>query len=154
MSITHCLWFESGEGLANWLYQRPMLGFYNIKRELRGSVGDDLETRFMTPFDVGWDFLVKFNHEFTGKKALEKIAKERKRTVVTLEWNAEDIGKTFATRFMPGKRGVRIFRFRVIHSGMRNKRMKDLFTAPIRYLQVKKKLELLREESYPTHITV
>ncbi len=98
-------WFESGEGLANWLYQRPMLGFYNIKRELRGSVGDDLETRFMTPFDVGWDFLVKFNHEFTGKAALEKIAKERKRTVVTLEWNAEDIGKTFATRFMPGKDG-------------------------------------------------
>lgn len=96
-------WFESGEGLANYLYQNPMTAFYNIKRELRGSVGDDLETRFMTPYDVGWDFLVKFNHEFTGKEALEKLSKERRRTPVTLEWNAEDVGKVFATRLCPGE---------------------------------------------------
>lgn len=49
------------------LYQHPETAFYNIKRYLLGSVGDDLESRFMTPFDVGWDFLVKFNHDFTGK---------------------------------------------------------------------------------------
>lgn len=96
-------WFESDEGLANYLYQNPMTAFYNIKRELRGSVGDNLETRFMTPYDVGWDFLVKFNHEFTGKEALEKLSKERRRTPVTLEWNAEDVGKVFATRLCPGE---------------------------------------------------
>lgn len=97
-------WFESGEGLRDYLYQHPTTALYNIKRELRGSIGDDLETRFMTPFDVGWDFLVKFNHEFTGREALEKLAKEpRRRTPVTLEWNAEDVGKVFATRLCPGE---------------------------------------------------
>lgn len=96
-------WFESGEGMANYLYQHPMTSFYNIKRELKGSVGDDLESRFMTPFDVGWSFLVKFNHEFTGRAALEKLAKEHKRTCVTLEWNADDVAAVYATRLRPGE---------------------------------------------------
>lgn len=96
-------WFESGEGLANYLYQRPQTAFYNIMRSLQGSVGNELESRFMTPYDVGWGFLVKFNHEFTGKAALEKISKEAHRTCVTLEWNADDIAAVYATRFRPGE---------------------------------------------------
>ncbi len=96
-------WFESGEGMAEYYYQRPMSAFYNIKRTLSGSVGDDLETRFMTPFDVGWDFLVKFNHDFTGREALEKLSQERRRTPVTLEWNGEDVCAVFATRLIPGE---------------------------------------------------
>jgi len=96
-------WFESGEGMANYLYQHPMTAFYNIKRELKGSVGEDLETRFMTPFDVGWDFLVKFNHEFTGRAALEQLSKERRRACVTLEWNADDVAAVYATRLRPGE---------------------------------------------------
>ena len=65
-------------------------------------MGDDLESRFMTPFDVGWDFLVKFNHDFTGKDALLKLAEEKRRTAVTLEWNGEDVGKIFTTKLIPG----------------------------------------------------
>lgn len=89
-------WFESGEGLANFLYQRPMQALYNIKRELTGSVGDDLESRFVTPYDTGIGFLIKFNHDFPGKAALEKMKDHPARTCVTLEWNAEDVGKVFA----------------------------------------------------------
>lgn len=96
-------WFESGDGLANYLYQHPETAFYNIKRYLLGSVGDDLDSRFMTPFDVGWDFLVKFNHDFTGKDALLKLAEEKRRTAVTLEWNGEDVGKIFTTKLIPGE---------------------------------------------------
>lgn len=95
-------WFESDEGLANYLRQNPMSAFYNIKRELKGSVGDDLQSRFMTPYDVGWDFLVKFNHDFTGRAALEKLAEKRTRTCVTLEWNADDVAAVYATRLRPG----------------------------------------------------
>lgn len=96
-------WFESGKGLADYLYQRPMTAFYNIKRILLGSVGDDLETRFMTPYDVGWDFLIKFNHDFIGKESLLKLSKEQHRKPVTLEWNPEDVAKVFATRLRPGE---------------------------------------------------
>jgi len=96
-------WFESGDGLRDYLYQRPATAYYNIKRKLVGSVGEDLETRFMTPYDVGWDFLVKFDHDFTGKEALQKQAENRTRTCVTLEWNADDVGAVFATRLRPGE---------------------------------------------------
>ena len=96
-------WFESGDGLRDYLYQRPATAYYNIKRKLVGSAGEDLETRFMTPYDVGWDFLVKFDHDFTGKEALQKQAENRTRTCVTLEWNADDVGAVFATRLRPGE---------------------------------------------------
>ena len=96
-------WFESDAGMAKYMYEHPMQAFYNIKRELKGSVGDDLETRFMTPFDVGWDFLVKFNHEFTGRAALEELAKQRRRTPVTLEWNPQDVAAVYATMLTPGE---------------------------------------------------
>lgn len=97
-------WFESTEDMTAWMYGNPMSSWYNINRKLVGSVGSDLESRFMTPYDVGWDFLVKFNHEFTGRKALEQISKKPDRTVVTLEWNGDDVGKVFATQFKPGEK--------------------------------------------------
>lgn len=97
-------WFESGTGLANYLYQHPETAYYNIKRTLTGSVGDNLETRFMTPYDVGWDFLVKFDHDFTGKESLQKLAENRTRTCVTLEWSADDVAAVFATRLRPGEK--------------------------------------------------
>lgn len=96
-------WFETSDEMAAWMYAHPMNSFYNIARKLTGSVGNDLETRFMTPYDVGWDFLIKFNHHFTGRKALEELAKKPRRTVVTLEWNGDDVGKVFATQFKPGE---------------------------------------------------
>lgn len=95
-------WFESGEGLAGWCYQNPMKSTYNIARKLTGSVGDDLESRFVTPYDIGLGFLIKLNHEFTGRAVLEKLAANPPRTLATLEWNAEDVGKVFATRLTPG----------------------------------------------------
>ncbi len=95
-------WLESGEGLAQWCYANPAKCTYNLARKLTGSLGDDLESRFVTPYDVGLGYLVKFNHEFTGRAALEEIAQNPPRTIATLEWNAEDVGHVFATRLTPG----------------------------------------------------
>ncbi|MDR0585126.1 MAG: hypothetical protein LBG57_12405 [Treponema sp.] len=91
-------WYETS-GLAEYLADKPMLGFNNLNRRLRGSVGNDLESRFVTPYDNDWGSRVKFNHEFTGRAALEKIAKNPPRKVVTLEWNADDVGAVYAAQF-------------------------------------------------------
>jgi glycine cleavage system aminomethyltransferase T len=90
-------WYET-PGLAEYLAERPELGFFNLNRRLRGSVGNDLECRFVTPYDNRWDSRVKFNHEFTGRAALENIAKNPPRRVVTLEWNADDVAAVYATQ--------------------------------------------------------
>jgi glycine cleavage system aminomethyltransferase T len=91
-------WYET-PGLAEYLADKPGLGFFNLNRRLRGSVGNDLESRFVTPYDNDWGSRVKFNHEFTGRAALEKIAKNPPRKIVTLEWNADDVGAVYATQF-------------------------------------------------------
>lgn len=93
-------WMESEPELAQYFMENPMLGSHNMNRRLHGSVGDELQSRFVTPYDLGWGFLVNYNHDFKGKEALEKLVKNPPRTVVTLEWNAEDVGAVFATQFM------------------------------------------------------
>ncbi|WEV56210.1 aminomethyl transferase family protein [Ligilactobacillus acidipiscis] len=97
-------WFESEsgtyEGFSEFL-QGNMLAVANQKRELRGSVGDELATRFVTPYDVGWGNLIKFTHDFPGKQALEDLRDhpEKQRHVVTLEWNSKDIADVYQSQF-------------------------------------------------------
>ena len=96
-------WFESEdagfEGLVQYLQSRPGLGYTNENRRLLGSVGEELDMRFVTPFDVGWNSLVKFDHDFTGRATLEKIAENPPRAVVTLEWNVDDIMDIYGSQF-------------------------------------------------------
>ena len=66
-------------------------------------MGDDLQARFVTPYDVGWDFLIKYNHDFIGKEALLEMSKKPQKKCVTLEWNAEDVAEVFATMLRPGE---------------------------------------------------
>lgn len=91
-------WFESDPGLAAFLADRPMQSFFNLNRKLVGSVGDDLDARFVTPYDVGWEGLIKFDYEFMGKQALEEMGKNPKRTLVTLEWDPDDVGDIYASQ--------------------------------------------------------
>jgi len=64
-----------------------------------GSASDELSNAWATPYDVGWGYLVNFDHEFPGKAALQKLKENPPRTVVTLEWNADDIGAAYAAQF-------------------------------------------------------
>jgi vanillate/3-O-methylgallate O-demethylase len=88
-------WFESDPGLKAYLEERPTLGALNTGRTLTGS-STNLEDRFVTPYDVGWGFLVNYNHDFPGKAALEAIRDNPPRQLVTLQWNPEDLGRVFA----------------------------------------------------------
>ena len=92
-------WYEDAGMAAFLAAMPPFVGYANNNRLLLGSVGDELEPRFVTPYDLGWGSLVKFNHEFTGRAALETIAANPPRTLATLEWNAEDVAEVFASQF-------------------------------------------------------
>ncbi|MCD8250265.1 MAG: aminomethyl transferase family protein, partial [Lachnospiraceae bacterium] len=91
-------WFED-EDIAKFMWAHPEISWMNINRQLIGSMGDELELRFKTPYDVGWGDLVKYDHEFPGRAALEKIAAEDKNRIVTLEWNAQDVAAVYQTQF-------------------------------------------------------
>jgi vanillate/3-O-methylgallate O-demethylase len=73
-----------------------------------GSIGgsfysNNIEDYYMTPYELGYGPFVKFDHDFIGREALEKIATKPQRKKVTLKWNAEDVAKVFESMFQPGK---------------------------------------------------
>jgi len=73
-----------------------------------GSIGgsfysNDIEDYYMSPYELGYGPFVKFDHDFIGREALEKMAGKPHRKKVTLAWNAEDVVKAFRSLFEPGE---------------------------------------------------
>ncbi len=69
-----------------------------------GSLGgsfysDDIESYYLTPHDLGYWPFVKFDHDFVGREALERIADEPRWRKVTLAWNGEDVAGAMGTLF-------------------------------------------------------
>jgi glycine cleavage system aminomethyltransferase T len=92
--------YDSGEGLKSYIegcigkVPSPFLCTH-----IAGSCSDDRSNFYVTPYDVGWDYLIRFDHDFVGRAALEQIAKNPPAGPVTLVWNAEDVGRVFASWF-------------------------------------------------------
>ncbi len=68
-----------------------------------GSLGgsfrsDNVTDYYLTPFELGYGTTIAFDHDFVGRKALERRAEEKThRTKVTLVWNGEDVAAAFGT---------------------------------------------------------
>lgn len=76
--------------------------------EATGSLGGSFESTniddyYMSPYALGYGPFVKFDHDFIGKEALEKMAGQPQRKKVTFAWNAEDVLKVFASLFEAGE---------------------------------------------------
>ena len=64
-----------------------------------GSAGDDQTAFNVYPGEVGWGYLINFDHDFVGRDALLKVRRNPPRKMVTLEWNADDAADVFASQF-------------------------------------------------------
>jgi glycine cleavage system aminomethyltransferase T len=62
-----------------------------------------MRARYRTPQEVGWGRSIQLDHEFIGRPALEREAANPRRTIVTLEWNDDDVIDIYATHFRPGQ---------------------------------------------------
>jgi vanillate/3-O-methylgallate O-demethylase len=77
--------------------------------EAAGSIGgsfvsEDIEDYYLTPHELGYGFYVKFDHDFIGRDALEKIQDEPHRKKVTFEWNSSDVVEVWRSMFdAPGE---------------------------------------------------
>lgn len=68
---------------------------YEAMASLGGSLySNDIRDYYLTPYDLGYGPFVKFDHEFIGRSALEKI-ENPKRKKVTLVWNGDDMAAVF-----------------------------------------------------------
>jgi glycine cleavage system aminomethyltransferase T len=88
----------TGDDLKAYREWLPANGY-----EGTGSLGgsfysNDISDYYLTPWDLGYGPFVKFDHDFTGREALEKMG-EPKRKKVTLAWNGEDATRAIGTMF-------------------------------------------------------
>ncbi len=72
--------------------------------EAGGSIGGsffsrNIEDYYLDPWELGYGHILKFDHDFIGREALEARAGEPHRRKVTLAWNGEDVSRAFATLF-------------------------------------------------------
>ncbi|NQD94470.1 aminomethyl transferase family protein, partial [Pseudomonas sp. CrR25] len=69
---------------------------WEASSQLGGSFySENIEDYYTTPWDLGYERILKFDHDFIGREALEKMAGEKRRAKVTLVWNKEDVAKVF-----------------------------------------------------------
>ncbi|MFC8680518.1 aminomethyl transferase family protein [Microbacterium ureisolvens] len=85
---------EEERGYREWLG----VDSYEATGTVAGSfVSQDISDYYLTPWELGYGSFVKFDHDFIGRDALEKIDPATQRRKVTLAWNAEDVTKIFAS---------------------------------------------------------
>lgn len=69
---------------------------------LAGSMGPDINLRYRNPVELGWGSAVKFDHDFTGRVALEQEVAHPRRQMVTLVWDPKDVVDVYASQFREG----------------------------------------------------
>ena len=67
-------------------------------------VPDSIEGYYLTPWDIGYGHIVKFDHDFVGREALERMANETHKTKVTLALDNEDVLRVMSSMFAKGSR--------------------------------------------------
>ena len=76
---------------------------------LGGSLNHDrIEEYYLTPFDLGYGYVVSFDHDFIGREALEKLAAGPQRKKVTLVWDDEDVARAFGSLFDPSEERAKL----------------------------------------------
>ncbi|GAB3179921.1 aminomethyltransferase family protein [Nesterenkonia halophila] len=85
---------EELRGYREWLGADS----YEAVNALAGSfVGESIEDYYLTPWDLGYGGFIRFDHDFIGRAALEKMDPGAQRRKVTLAWNAEDVKKIWGS---------------------------------------------------------
>lgn len=80
-------------GEATKAYREWLPGdWYEGKLSVGGSFASDtVEDYYVSPYDFGYGHLVRFDHDFIGRSALEEKAEQPHRRKVWLIWNEDDV---------------------------------------------------------------
>jgi vanillate/3-O-methylgallate O-demethylase len=92
----------TGEKLKSYREWLPA-NSYEATGSLAGSfVSNNIEDYYTTPYELGYGIFVKFDHDFIGREALEKIDQKTQRKKVTFAWNGEDVADVYKSLLEPG----------------------------------------------------
>jgi vanillate/3-O-methylgallate O-demethylase len=92
----------SGEQMKPYREWLPEDSYEGRGGSIGGSfVSERIEDYYLTPYELGYGHMVKFDHDFIGRDALEGLDKASQRRKVTLAWNGEDVTKVFTSLLDP-----------------------------------------------------
>jgi vanillate/3-O-methylgallate O-demethylase len=95
------IWTDKLKPYREWL---PADGF-EANASLGGSFSSPrIADYYQTPWDLGYGRHVKFDHDFIGRAALEKLEAQPHRRKVWLRWNKEDAVRIHASQIGDGVR--------------------------------------------------
>lgn len=78
---------------------------WEANTQLGGSFySHEVSDYYATPYDLGYGRIVKFDHDFIGREALEALKPEDTRQKVVLVWNREDVMRVLGSQFGDGPR--------------------------------------------------
>jgi vanillate/3-O-methylgallate O-demethylase len=108
---------EELRGYREWLGADS----YEATNALAGSfVSENIEDYYLNPWELGYGSFVKFDHDFIGRDALEKVDPTTQRKKVTLAWNKDDMAKIFASLFDPTEVPYKYFDLPLANYGSSN----------------------------------
>jgi len=67
-------------------------------------VPDSVEGYYLTPWDIGYGHIVKFDHDFVGREALERMKDQKHKQKVTLALDDENVSRVMSSMFSQGGR--------------------------------------------------
>jgi syringate O-demethylase len=79
---------------------------YEAKASIGGSFySDDIEDYYLDPWELGYGHIVKYDHDFIGRAALEKMATRPHRHKVTLALDIDHVMAVIGSAFQKSGRG-------------------------------------------------
>ena len=87
---------EATRGFREWLGADSFMANLSLGGSL---VSENVEDYYLTPYDLGYGHIVKFDHDFVGRDSLQALRSGRHRKKVTLRWDKDDVVRVFASMF-------------------------------------------------------
>jgi len=89
----------TGEAMKKYRQWLPAEG-YEAKTSIGGSFySERIEDYYLSPWDLGYGPFVKFDHDFIGRQALEKMAGKTHRKKVTLALDSDDVLRVIGSMY-------------------------------------------------------
>jgi vanillate/3-O-methylgallate O-demethylase len=110
----------TGDDLRDYRRWLPADG-YEATNALAGSfVSENIEDYYLNPWELGYGHLVKFDHDFIGRDALQQIDPDTQRKKVTLAWDGDDVAKIYASLFQDDDDPYQFFDLPIANYGSSN----------------------------------
>ncbi|MFD2759263.1 aminomethyltransferase family protein [Gulosibacter faecalis] len=90
---------EATRGFREWQSRRS----FEANLQLGGSfVSDRIEDYYLTPYDLGYDRMIRFDHEFMGREALEGLRDAPHRKKVWIQWEPSEAARIVESYTLEG----------------------------------------------------